>query len=168
MPAPAGALASAQGAGSSALPQVYYDPDGRCRVPDSVWTRGDQPEPGRVHIDIWVTGRDFPRAVDKETGAERVFDASVEFDERGAYPLSDPKYDHKKVYGLRVSPQHDGHNELMRWRTANASDQKGLKAALLAACRAGMEAVTMAKMRNPVLRECRGSTAKRSVREWIR
>jgi hypothetical protein len=68
------------------------------QTPVAPWSRGDFPEPGKVQLDIFVTGRRLGPGFDYETGLLRQFDAHVAFDRDGNFPITDSRDNNKTVW----------------------------------------------------------------------
>ena len=100
------------------IPTIYYDSQNDFPVPDAPWMRGDDPELGKVHLDIYIGGWSMGPIVDHRTGLDRQMDGSARLDDKGNYPLTDPSRRNQEVFGWIVNACQDGHNGSMRYALA--------------------------------------------------
>ena len=100
------------------------------QIPNRRWTIGDSPEKDRVHLDIYVTGKDkyyHPRWGRWHASLESIYkekvvmDTVIQFDDDGTNPLRDPaqrrrqEEDHCVMgYKAREHTRCDGFNAINR------------------------------------------------------
>ena len=115
----------------------YWEGGHFYKIPTEQWSRGDAPQPGQVHVDIYVSGYEYGNAdhvnatIRDQYPTKRQLDGWIDVHDkvRGGFPLEDPadkKDRHAKrdagerenieIYGVRVTSAHDGHCEGIRWR----------------------------------------------------
>ena len=130
---------------------TYYDKDQALPVSSEIWSRGDDPMPGRAHIEIYACGRLYGNPIDRETGQEREFEGVFELDHQGNYPISNPEHNREPVDGLHVSSMHDGHIQVMHWQAffLFTPYEEELRHALKGARHEACVAVQNAKRRAP-------------------
>ena len=97
-------------------------------IPTSVWSVGDDPEDGKVHVVIDVSGAKhrYATVTDPISGrlVRKEYDAHISFDSEGTHPIEDPSHvGRRQVYGYRLDNRCDGNNQMMRLLGCSIQDE---------------------------------------------
>ena len=106
---------------------------------------GDTPQPGRVHLDIYVTGRIYGNTVPdtrpEMEGKIHCMDTFIELDE-GTFELHNPEKDSlREMRRMHVLSMRNGHCPPVEWRVTHIRNQDALKKTLDKACMNIMKAI---------------------------
>ena len=106
------------------LPHYYDVPEEKLKVPCEPWSIGDEPQEGRMHVDIYVGGKKFGHVTVgnvRRKGVPKDIEFAISHDDFGELPIGDPAHEDKqsrnrnwdrreneKIQGFRVTKMHDG------------------------------------------------------------